>query len=61
MRGGLRAFLDLCVVPEVPVRPLTRLLIVMIAETSLYVARAEDRTAARAALDRLLDGLETNN
>jgi AcrR family transcriptional regulator len=112
VRGGLRAFLDLCVVTDdfqrivlvegpavlgheawddlvaqhgsnllgdwltraieqgsiapVPVQPLTRLLIAMIAETSLYIARAGDsegdRAAARAdmgeALDRLLDGLE---
>jgi AcrR family transcriptional regulator len=108
VRGGLRAFLDLCVVTDdfqrivlvegpvvlgheawddlvaqhgsnllgdwltraieqgsigpVPVQPLTRLLIAMIAETSLYIARAEDRRAARQdmgeALDRLLDGLE---
>jgi AcrR family transcriptional regulator len=108
VRGGLRAFLDLCVVTDdfqrivlvegpavlgheawddlvarhgsnlltdwltraieqgsigpVPVLPLTRLLIAMIAETSLYIARAQDRAAARAdmgaALDRLLDGLE---
>jgi len=45
----------------VPVQPLTRLLIAMIAESSLYIARAEDRPAAREAvgiaLDRLLDGL----
>ena len=49
----------------VPVQPLTRLLIAMIAETSLYIARADDRAAARQAmgeaLDRLLDGLEINN
>jgi AcrR family transcriptional regulator len=111
VRGGLRAFLDLCVVTDdfqrivlvegpvvlgheawddlvaqhgsnllgdwltraieqgsigpVPVQPLTRLLIAMIAETSLYIARAADRAAARQAmgeaLDRLLDGLEINN
>lgn len=45
----------------VPVQPLTRLLIAMIAESSLYIARAEDRPAAREAvgeaLDRLLTGL----
>jgi AcrR family transcriptional regulator len=115
VRGGLSAFLDLCVVTDdfqrivlvegpavlgheawddlvarhgsnlladwltraieegsigpVPVQPLTRLLIAMISETSLYIARAgdgeSDRTAARAAmgaaLDRLLDGLEISN
>jgi AcrR family transcriptional regulator len=108
VRGGLSAFLDLCVATDdfqrivlvegpvvlgheawddlvaqygsnlltewlsrameqgsiapVPVQPLTRLLIAMIVETSLYIARAGDRAAARvamgAALDRLLDGLE---
>jgi len=45
----------------VPVQPLTRLLIAMISESSLYIARAQDRAAARAemgeVLDRLLDGL----
>jgi AcrR family transcriptional regulator len=111
VRGGLSAFLDLCVVTDdfqrivlvegpavlgheawddlvarhgsnlladwltraieegsigpVPVQPLTRLLIAMISETSLYIARAEDRAAARAAmgaaLDRLLDGLQISN
>jgi AcrR family transcriptional regulator len=108
IRGGLRAFLDLCVVTDdfqrivlvegpavlgheawdelvarhgsnllaqwlaraveqdriapVPIQPLTRLLIAMISESSLYIARADDRPAARDAmgtvLDRLLTGLE---
>lgn len=48
-----------------PVRPLTRLLIAMISESSLYIARAEDRVTARAemgaALDHLLGGLEAKN
>lgn len=48
-------------IAPVPVQPLTRLLIAMIAESSLYIARADDRPAARqevgVALDRLLDGL----
>ena len=110
VRGGLSAFLDLCVVTDdfqrivlvegptvlgheawddlvagygsnlladwlnrsieqgaiapVPVQPLTRLLIAMISESSLYIARAEDRAAARAemgeVLARLLDGLSHN-
>ena len=42
-------------------QPLTRLLIAMIAESSLYIARADDRPGAReavgVALDRLLNGL----
>jgi AcrR family transcriptional regulator len=49
-------------IAPVPVQPLTRLLIAMISESSLYIARADDRSAARDAmgrvLDRLLDGLE---
>lgn len=49
-------------IAPLPVEPLTRLLIAMISESSLYIARAADRPAARAAmgtvLDRLLDGLE---
>ena len=49
-------------IAPVPIQPLTRLLIAMISESSLYIARADDRSAARdamgAVLDRLLDGLE---
>jgi AcrR family transcriptional regulator len=49
-------------IARVPIQALTRLLIAMIAEASLYIARAADRAAARQAmglaLDRLLDGLE---
>jgi AcrR family transcriptional regulator len=49
-------------IAPVPIQPLTRLLIAMISESSLYIARADDRPAARAAmgtvLDRLLAGLE---
>lgn len=45
-----------------PIQPLTRLLIAMISESSLYIARAPDRPAARAeigqVLNRLLNGLE---
>jgi hypothetical protein len=41
---------------------IARLLIAMISESSLYIARAEDRSAARAAmgtvLDRFLNGLQ---
>jgi AcrR family transcriptional regulator len=46
-----------------PIPPLTRLLIAMISESSLYIARADDRPAARvemgAVLARFLTGLET--
>jgi AcrR family transcriptional regulator len=49
-------------IAPLPIQPLTRLLIAMISESSLYIARADDRSAARAAmgtvLDRFLNGLE---
>jgi AcrR family transcriptional regulator len=49
-------------IAPVPIQPLTRLLIAMISESSLYIARADDRPAAREAmgtvLDCLLNGLE---
>ncbi len=49
-------------IAPVPIQPLTRLLIAMISESSLYIARADDRSAAREAmgtvLDRFLKGLE---
>ena len=52
-------------IAPVPVQPLTRLLIAMISESSLYIARADDRPAAREAigtvLDRLLNGLEPSS
>ena len=51
-------------IAPVPIQPLTSLLIAMISESSLYIARAGDRSAARAAmgtvLDRLLTGLESD-
>lgn len=49
-------------IDALPLQPLTRLLVAMISESSLQIARAENRAAARVAvgqvLDRLLDGLE---
>jgi AcrR family transcriptional regulator len=49
-------------IAPVAIQPLTRLLIAMISESSLYIARADDRAAARqemgTVLDRLLTGLE---
>jgi AcrR family transcriptional regulator len=49
-------------IAPVPLAPLTRLLIAMISESSLYIARADDHSAARETmgqvLDRLLAGLE---
>jgi AcrR family transcriptional regulator len=51
-------------IAPLPIQPLTRLLIAMISESSLYIARADDRSVARAAmgtvLDRFLNGLETS-
>ncbi len=47
---------------SLPIPPLTRLLIAMISESSLYIARSDDRPAARAemgaVLARFLTGLE---
>jgi AcrR family transcriptional regulator len=52
-------------IAPVPIQPLTRLLVAMISESSLYIARADDRSVARdamgAVLDRLLDGLEASS
>jgi AcrR family transcriptional regulator len=49
-------------IAPVPIQPLTSLLIAMISESSLYIARADDRSAARkemgTVLAHLLNGLE---
>jgi AcrR family transcriptional regulator len=49
------------VLPDQPVEPLARLLLAMLTEAALYVARAKRRDAARrdvgATIDRILDGL----
>ena len=51
-------------IDPMPVAPLTRLVAALLAEASLYVARAEDPQLARRetgiALDRLLSGLVRN-
>lgn len=44
-------------IAPLPIEPLTRLLIAMISESSLYIARAADRPAARTAMGTVLDGL----
>ena len=44
-------------IAPVPIQPLTRLLIAMISESSLYIARADDRPAAREAMGAVLDRL----
>jgi AcrR family transcriptional regulator len=50
-------------IAPIPIAPLTRLLIAMISESSLYIAQADDRSAARAdmgaVLARFLTGLES--
>jgi len=67
-RHGLGAVMAACqaaidagaMVPQ-PVRPLAHVLVGALDEAALYVARAEDRTTARAEMDsvlaRLIDGL----
>jgi AcrR family transcriptional regulator len=49
------------VIDPIPVAPLTRLVAALLAEASLYIARADDPQAARLetgiALDRLMSGL----
>ena len=44
-------------IAPLPIEPLTRLLIAMISESSLYIASAADRPAARTAMGTVLDGL----
>ncbi len=64
-RSLLEQWLERCVgtgdLADVPVRALARLLIAMLAEASLAIARAEDPAATRAdlgaVLDRMLLGL----
>jgi AcrR family transcriptional regulator len=64
-RGLLEEWLDRAVtagdIDAVPVRPLARLLIAMLTEAGLAIARAEDPAGSRAelgaVLDRLLTGL----
>jgi AcrR family transcriptional regulator len=64
-RSILEEWLDRCVrcgdLDPVPVRPLARLLVAMLTEASLAIARADDprseRVAFGATLDRILAGL----
>jgi AcrR family transcriptional regulator len=59
--GTLQAGIDAGAIAAQPVTPLAHLLIGALDEGALYVARAADRTTARAeveaVVDRLLDGL----
>ena len=58
-RGILEEWLNRCVeagdLADVPVRALARLLIAMLTEASLAIARADDPGAERAALGEVLD------
>jgi AcrR family transcriptional regulator len=60
--AALQAGMEAGVIARQPVAPLAHLLIGALDEGALYVARAEDRDAARAeveqVVDRLLDGLK---
>ena len=63
--GGIRAMLELAVadgsLPDQPLEVLAHLLLATADEAALYIANAEDPTAARndavASMDRLLSGL----
>ena len=59
--GVLTAGMDAGEIARAPVEPLAHMLIGALDEGAMYVARAEDRVAARAEVvaivDRLLDGL----
>jgi AcrR family transcriptional regulator len=61
VRAGLTAAMDAGEIPRAPVDPLAQLLLAAVEEAIVYVARAEDSESAldeaRAALDRLIDGL----
>jgi len=64
-RGILEEWLERCVgtgdLEDMPLRALARLLIAMLTEASLAIARADDPQSERAAfgetLDRILTGL----
>jgi AcrR family transcriptional regulator len=61
VRAGLTLAMDAGAIARVPLDPLAQLLLAAVEEAVVYVARAEDKEAAReqaeAALHRLLDGL----
>jgi AcrR family transcriptional regulator len=61
VRAGLGAAMEAGSIPRAPLDPLAQLLLAAVEEAIIYVARADDQTAAReqaeAALHRLLDGL----
>src|SRR4051812_32821144 len=61
VRAGLTAAMDAGEIPRAPVDPLAQLILAAVEEAIVYVARAEDSESAleqaRAALNRLIDGL----
>jgi AcrR family transcriptional regulator len=61
VRAGLTAAMDAGAIVTMPLDPIAQLLLASLEEAVVYVARADDREAAReqaqAALHRLLDGL----
>ena len=61
VREVLRAAMDSGAIIRQPLEPLTHLLLAALHEAALYVARADDQTAARvevgATVEHLLDGL----
>jgi AcrR family transcriptional regulator len=61
VRAGLGAAMEAGSITRAPLDPLAQLLLAAVEEAIIYVARADDQTAAReqaeAALHRLLDGL----
>jgi AcrR family transcriptional regulator len=63
VREVLRAAMDSGAIIRQPLEPLTHLLLAALHEAALFVARAEDQTAARAevgaTVEHLLDGLRS--
>jgi AcrR family transcriptional regulator len=61
VRAGLSVAMDAGAIARLPLDPLAQLLLASVEEAVVYVARADDKAAAReqaqAALHRLLDGL----
>src|SRR5215210_6048950 len=65
VRAGLSAAMDAGAIVSMPLDPVAQLLLASAEEAVLYVARADDKEAAReqaqAALHRLLDGLAASS
>lgn len=65
LRAGLQRAMDAGLIARQPVEPLARVLRAAITEGAVYIARAEDHTAARAdagaAIDGLIEGLRVRS